>query len=96
MLQYTGGTTGVAKGAMLTHGNLIANVLQSDAFFETHDITGEGSTILQPLPVYHIYAFTASMYALRIGAHTAFVPNPRDLPSVVRPSTSIGKLCSAV
>ena len=84
MLQYTGGTTGVAKGAMLTHGNLIANVLQSDAFFETHDITGEGSTILQPLPVYHIYAFTASMYALRIGAHTAFVPNPRDLPSVVK------------
>ena len=84
MLQYTGGTTGVAKGAMLTHGNLVANVLQSDAFFETHDMTGRGSTILQPLPVYHIYAFTASMYALRIGAHTAFVPNPRDLPSVVK------------
>ena len=84
MLQYTGGTTGVAKGAMLTHGNLIANVLQSDAFFETHNIDGRGSTMLQPLPVYHIYAFTASMYALRIGAHTAFVPNPRDLPSVVK------------
>jgi long-chain acyl-CoA synthetase len=84
MLQYTGGTTGVAKGAMLTHGNLIANVLQSDAFFTTHDIDGQGSTILQPLPVYHIYAFTASMYGLRIGAHTAFVPNPRDLPSVVK------------
>jgi long-chain acyl-CoA synthetase len=84
MLQYTGGTTGVAKGAMLTHGNLIANVLQSDAFFATHDMEGQGSTVLQPLPVYHIYAFTASMYALRIGAHTAFVPNPRDLPSVVK------------
>ncbi|MDG2460548.1 MAG: AMP-binding protein [Luminiphilus sp.] len=84
MLQYTGGTTGVAKGAMLTHGNLIANVLQSDTFFTTHDISGQGSTILQPLPVYHIYAFTASMYALRVGAHTAFVPNPRDLPSVVK------------
>ncbi len=84
MLQYTGGTTGVAKGAMLTHGNLIANVLQSDAFFTTHNIDGQGSTILQPLPVYHIYAFTASMYGLRIGAHTAFVPNPRDLPSVVK------------
>lgn len=84
MLQYTGGTTGVAKGAMLTHGNLIANVLQSDAFFATHNIDGRGSTILQPLPVYHIYAFTASMYALRIGAHTAFVPNPRDLASVVK------------
>ena len=84
MLQYTGGTTGVAKGAMLTHGNLIANVLQSDAFFTTHNMEGQGSTILQPLPVYHIYAFTASMYALRIGAHTTFVPNPRDLPSVVK------------
>ena len=84
MLQYTGGTTGVAKGAMLTHGNLVANVLQSDAFFKTHDMEGRGQTILQPLPVYHIYAFTASMYALRIGAHTAFVPNPRDLPSVVK------------
>ena len=84
MLQYTGGTTGVAKGAMLTHGNLVANVLQSDAFFKTHDMEGRGQTILQPLPVYHIYAFTASMYALRIGAHTVFVPNPRDLPSVVK------------
>ena len=84
MLQYTGGTTGVAKGAMLTHGNLLANVLQSDTFFTTYDITGQGSTILQPLPVYHIYAFTASMYALRIGAHTVFVPNPRDLDSLVK------------
>ena len=48
MLQYTGGTTGVAKGAMLTHGNLLANVLQSDTFFTTYDITGQGSTNLQP------------------------------------------------
>ncbi len=84
MLQYTGGTTGVAKGAMLTHGNLVANVLQSDAFFATHNMDGRGETMLQPLPVYHIYAFTASMYALRIGAHTAFVPNPRDLDSLVQ------------
>ena len=84
MLQYTGGTTGVAKGAMLTHGNLVSNVIQSDAFFATHSMEGRGQTILQPLPVYHIYAFTASMYALRIGAHIAFVPNPRDLPSVVK------------
>ena len=73
MLQYTGGTTGVAKGAMLTHGNLIANVLQSDAYFTTHNIDGQGSTILQPLPVYHIYAFTASMYGLRIGAHLSLI-----------------------
>ena len=84
MLQYTGGTTGVAKGAMLTHSNLVANVLQSDAFFKTHNMEGRGQTMLQPLPVYHIYAFTASMYGLRIGAHTVFVPNPRDLPSLVK------------
>ncbi len=83
MLQYTGGTTGVAKGAMLTHGNLVANVLQNDAVFSTHGLNPSGKTVLQPLPVYHIYAFTALMYALRVGAHTAFVPNPRDLSSVI-------------
>jgi len=83
MLQYTGGTTGVAKGAMLSHGNLVANVMQSNALFATHGLQGAGDAFLQPLPVYHIYAFTASMYALFVGAHTVLVPNPRDLPSVV-------------
>ena len=83
MLQYTGGTTGVAKGAMLSHGNIVANVMQLDGFFETFGIEGEGAVFMQPLPVYHIYAFTVSMYSLRKGAHTLFVPNPRDLPSVV-------------
>ena len=83
MLQYTSGTTGVAKGAMLSHGNLVANVMQSNALFATHGLQGAGDAFLQPLPVYHIYAFTASMYALFVGAHTILVPNPRDLPSVV-------------
>ena len=83
MLQYTGGTTGVAKGAMLSHGNIVANVMQLDGFFETFGIKAEGAVFMQPLPVYHIYAFTVSMYSLRKGAHTLFVPNPRDLPSVV-------------
>lgn len=83
MLQYTGGTTGVAKGAMLSHGNIVANVMQLDGFFETFGIEAEGAVFMQPLPVYHIYAFTVSMYSLRKGAHTLFVPNPRDLGSVV-------------
>ena len=83
MLQYTGGTTGVAKGAMLSHRNLVANVLQSDAMFASHKLQGTGDVFMQPLPVYHIYAFTASMYALYGGAQTVFIPNPRDLGSVV-------------
>jgi len=83
MLQYTGGTTGVAKGAMLSHGNIVANVMQIDGFFETFGIDARGSVFMQPLPVYHIYAFTVSMYSLRKGAHTLFIPNPRDLGSVV-------------
>lgn len=83
MLQYTGGTTGVAKGAMLSHGNLVANVLQCDALFASHKLKGKGDVFMQPLPVYHIYAFTASMYGLFVGAQTVFIPNPRDLASVV-------------
>ena len=83
MLQYTGGTTGVAKGAMLSHSNLVANVLQADALFGSYQLKGSGDIFVQPLPVYHIYAFTASMYALYVGAHTVLIPNPRDLKSVV-------------
>jgi long-chain acyl-CoA synthetase len=84
MLQYTGGTTGVAKGAMLSHGNLVANVMQCDAFFASHKLAGAGDIFMQPLPVYHIYAFTASMYSLYVGAQTVFIPNPRDLPSLIK------------
>lgn len=84
MLQYTGGTTGVAKGAMLSHRNLVANVLQCEAVFATHGLNGAGDVFMQPLPVYHIYAFTASMYGLFVGAHTVYIPNPRDLDSVVK------------
>lgn len=83
MLQYTGGTTGLAKGAMLSHANLVANVLQCDAAFATHAMSGAGNICIQPLPVYHIYAFTASMYGVYTGAHTVYLPNPRDLKSVV-------------
>ncbi|GIR69246.1 MAG: hypothetical protein CM15mP74_04970 [Halieaceae bacterium] len=95
MLQYTGAPPAWPRARCYPRQS-DRQRLQSDAFFETHDITGEGSTILQPLPVYHIYAFTASMYALRIGAHTAFVPNPAICPRWSRPSTSTGRRCSAV
>ncbi len=84
MLQYTGGTTGVAKGAMLSHGNLIANVTQVDGLFDTHGLGERDTVIIQPLPVYHIYAFMTCVYSMLNGRHTVFVPNPRDLKSVVQ------------
>ncbi|MBA6411928.1 AMP-binding protein [Parahaliea sp. F7430] len=83
MLQYTGGTTGVAKGAMLSQGNLVANVLQVDELLETHSLTKEGQVVVQPLPVYHIYAFMTCVFSILNGSHMVFVPNARDIPSVV-------------
>jgi long-chain acyl-CoA synthetase len=84
MLQYTGGTTGVAKGAMLSHGNLVSNILQADTFFASHGLSDEERVIAQPLPVYHIYAFMTSIYSMLRGGHIVLIPNPRDLPSVVK------------
>jgi long-chain acyl-CoA synthetase len=80
-LQYTGGTTGVAKGAVLTHGNLVANVQQIAAW-----IAGglrDGSEVFAcPLPLYHVFALTASLVFLKIGAQNILVTNPRDLPAL--------------
>lgn len=84
MLQYTGGTTGVAKGAMLSHGNLVSNILQVDTFFESFGLGDDERVIAQPLPVYHIYAFMTCLYSMLRGGHMVFIPNPRDLPSVVK------------
>jgi long-chain acyl-CoA synthetase len=82
-LQYTGGTTGVSKGAMLTHGNIVANLLQSAAW--TRAATREGEDIvITALPLYHIFALTGNCLAFfNRGAHNVLITNPRDLPKFV-------------
>ena len=83
-LQYTGGTTGVAKGAMLTHRNLIANMLQTKQVVGKALTEGE-ETIIAPLPCYHIYTFTVNcLFAMVTGQHNVLIPNPRDLPGFVK------------
>ncbi|MCO8162313.1 long-chain-fatty-acid--CoA ligase FadD1 [Pseudomonas sp. 21LCFQ010] len=84
VLQYTGGTTGVAKGAMLTHLNLIANMLQCRELMGSN--LNEGCEVLiTPLPLYHIYAFTFHCMAMmRCGNHNVLITNPRDLPAMVK------------
>lgn len=81
--QYTGGTTGVAKGAMLTNRNLVANMLQIRAWIGDHVEPGE--VTLSPLPMYHIFAFTVNCMAiLGLGAQSVLITNPRDLGTVVK------------
>ena len=84
VLQYTGGTTGVAKGAMLTHRNLVANMLQVKELMGAN--LNEGCEVLiAPLPLYHIYAFTFHCMAMMlIGGHNILLTNPRDLSAVVK------------
>ncbi|OZG73503.1 long-chain fatty acid--CoA ligase [Hahella sp. CCB-MM4] len=84
VLQYTGGTTGVAKGAMLTQANLVANVLQLKPLLTVR--LGEGcETIIAPLPLYHIYSFTMNCgIMLETGNHSVLIPNPRDLDGFVK------------
>lgn len=84
ILQYTGGTTGVAKGAMLTNRNLIANMLQSYEFFRLALKDGQ-ETFVAPLPLYHIYAFTVNCMTIMLtGNHNILIPNPRDIPGFVK------------
>lgn len=85
-LQYTGGTTGMPKAAMLTHGNLAANVEQVRAWFEPRLQTASGPqrVILSALPLYHVFSLTCSLCALRTGMCNVLVPNARDLPALVR------------
>ncbi|MCZ8315443.1 AMP-binding protein [Phreatobacter sp.] len=82
VLQYTGGTTGVSKGAMLTHGNLVMNMAQSLEMVASNMVKGE-ETILTVLPLYHIFAFTVNMLGFwYLGAHNVMVPNPRPLTNL--------------
>jgi long-chain acyl-CoA synthetase len=82
-LQYTGGTTGVAKGAMLTHRNMVANVLQSESWIGTEARVGQ-DTIITPLPLYHIFALTANWIVfVKLGAQNVLIVNPRDFPAFV-------------
>ncbi len=88
VLQYTGGTTGVSKGAVLLHRNVIANVLQSEAWNEpvmAKVPAGEQPTSVCALPLYHIFAFTVGMMLnMRTGGKLILIPNPRDLAGVLK------------
>ncbi|MBA2962818.1 MULTISPECIES: AMP-binding protein [Ramlibacter] len=81
-LQYTGGTTGLSKGAVLTHGNIVAAILQAEAWF-TPALAKIGdvgkSNCITALPLYHIFALTLCLLSIRWGAHLTLVPNPRDV-----------------
>lgn len=83
-LQYTGGTTGRAKGAMLTHGNIVANVCQAHAWVRPYLDEGN-ETIITALPLYHIFALTANCLTfLRLGATNVLITNPRDIAGLVK------------
>jgi long-chain acyl-CoA synthetase len=87
-LQYTGGTTGIAKGATLTHRNVIANVLQTEAWSQpglSKAPQVDALTIVCALPLYHIFALTAcAMWGMRVGALNILIPNPRDIGGFVK------------
>lgn len=84
VLQYTGGTTGVAKGTMLTHRNLVANMLQCKAMMPPDMVEG-AEVIICPLPLYHIYAFTFHcMVVMQLGGQNILITNPRDIPATVK------------
>jgi long-chain acyl-CoA synthetase len=83
-LQYTGGTTGVSKGAELTHGNIVANMLQARAWIQFFLREGE-EIIITPLPLYHIFSLTANCLIFNsIGALNVLITNPRDMPGFVK------------
>jgi long-chain acyl-CoA synthetase len=88
VLQYTGGTTGVSKGAVLLHRNIVANVLQSEAWNGPalkKIPPGEQTVTVCALPLYHIFAFTVNMMlSMRMGGCNILIPNPRDIPAVLK------------
>ena len=88
VLQYTGGTTGVSKGAVLLHRNLVANILQSEAWYQPalkKIAAGQQVVTICALPIYHIFGFnTNMMLSIRMGGANILIPNPRDLPGVFK------------
>src|SRR6478736_9298448 len=88
VLQYTGGTTGVSKGAVLLHRNLVANILQAEAWYQPalkKIPTGEQVVTICALPIYHIFGFNTNvMLGMRMGGANILIPNPRDLPAVFK------------
>jgi long-chain acyl-CoA synthetase len=84
LLQYTGGTTGVAKAAILTHRNLVANTLQCRAVIAPY-LPEEQGSVLTPLPLYHIFSLTANLLAFALmGGRSVLVPDPRDIKGLIR------------
>jgi len=83
-LQYTGGTTGVSKGAVLTHGNMVANMQQAHAWLANNLRTGQ-EVIITALPLYHIFSLTANcLVFMKIGGHNILITNPRDFPAFIK------------
>ena len=83
-LQYTGGTTGVAKGAILLHRNIVANLLQARAWL-TPFLSDKREVIITPLPLYHIFSLTANCLTfMTLGGENVLIPNPRDIPGFVK------------
>jgi long-chain acyl-CoA synthetase len=84
-LQYTGGTTGVAKGAMLTHRNMVANLLQSREWMAAAGIGKDIETVITALPLYHIFALTANcLVIMTLGGNNILITNPRDMPAFIK------------
>ena len=83
-LQYTGGTTGLSKGAVLTHKNIASNIAQAFSWLKGNIVEGN-ETIITPLPLYHIFSLTANCFVyMAIGAHNILITNPRDIPGLVK------------
>lgn len=82
-LQYTGGTTGVAKGAILTHRNILANLEQTGAWLSGNFSEG-AEVVIAPLPLYHIFCLTSTLLFMRWGSLVVLITNPRDLPAFVK------------
>ncbi len=84
-LQYTGGTTGVAKGAMLLHRNIVANLLQARAWLKPFLDPNQREIVITPLPLYHIFSLTANcLVFMTVGGEAVLIPNPRDIPGFVK------------